>query len=180
MFLPAELREEAGYDYAIPIGRAQTTSQPSLIALMLEALELQPDDSVLEIGTGLGYETALIARLSRHVFSVERISELAEAACRNLEVAGVSNAEVVTGDGTLGLPGSGPFDAIVVAAAFLSVPPPLGDQLRLGGRLVMPVGNGGADLVTVFDKSADGLVERRVLCRARFVPLLGENGFRPR
>ena len=116
--LALELREEAGYDYAIPIGRAQTTSQPSLIALMLEALELQPDDSVLEIGTGLGYETALIARLSRHVFSVERISELAEAACRNLEVAGVSNAEVVTGDGTLGLPGSGPFDAIVVAAAF--------------------------------------------------------------
>lgn len=180
LFLPGELREEAGYDYAISIGRDQTTSQPSLIALMIEALALKPDDTVLEIGTGLGYEAALIARLTRHVFSVERIHELAEAACRNLAAACVLNADVVTGDGTLGLPGSAPFDAIVVAAAFLDVPPPLGEQLRLGGRLVMPVGNGGGDLVTLFEKSPSGLVERRVLCRARFVPLLGANGFSPR
>ena len=121
-FVPDTMRGEVGYDCAIPIGLAQTTSQPSLIGLMIEALELTPDDTVLEIGTGYGYEAALLAKLARRVFSVERISELAEAARDNLRAAGVLNAEVVTGDGTLGLADSAPFDAIVVAAAFLASP----------------------------------------------------------
>jgi len=176
-YVPDEMRDEAGYDYAIPIGRGQTTSQPSLIALMVEALDLEPSDTVLEIGTGYGYESALLAKLARRVLTVERIPALAIVAEHNLKAAGVVNVEVVTGDGTLGLPGSAPYDAIVVAAAFLSVPDPLASQLAPGGRLVMPVGNGGGDLVTVFEKRQDALVELRVLCGARFVPLLGANGF---
>lgn len=176
-FLPATMQAEAGDDCAIPIGYAQTTSQPSLIALMLEALELTPDDTVLEIGTGLGYQAAVLARLARHVFSVERMAELAEAARANLRKENAGNVEVVTGDGTLGLPGAGPFGAIVVAAAFVSVPEPLSAQLAPGGRLVMPLGNGGGELVKVFEKRGSELAEVRVLCGARFVPLVGVNGF---
>jgi protein-L-isoaspartate(D-aspartate) O-methyltransferase len=176
-FLPAQLRDEAGGDYAIPIGQAQTTSQPSLIALMIEALQLKPEDTVLEVGTGFGYETALLARLVRQVFSVERLPELATVARRNLAQEGASNLEVITGDGTLGLPGRAPFDAIVVAAAFVSVPLPLADQLHLGGRLVMPVGNGEVEVVTLYEKRLAGLTELRLLCKARFVPLVGANGY---
>jgi protein-L-isoaspartate(D-aspartate) O-methyltransferase len=177
-FVPAALRDEAGYDYALPIGRAQTTSQPSLIALMIESLGLEGNETVLEVGTGYGYQTALLARLARRVLSVERIAELAEAARSNLAAEGVANAQVVIGDGTLGLPDFAPYDAVVVAAAFHAVPAPLGAQLASRGRLVMPVGNGGGDLVKVFEKRGGELVEMRVLCGARFVPLLGENGFR--
>jgi protein-L-isoaspartate(D-aspartate) O-methyltransferase len=177
-FVPTALRDEAGYDYPLPIGHAQTTSQPSLIALMIEALGLEGSQTVLEVGTGYGYQTALLARLARRVLSVERIAELAEAARSNLAAAGVANAQVVVGDGTLGLPDFAPYDAVVVAAAFHEVPAPLGAQLASGGRLVMPVGNGGGDLVKAFEKRGGELVELRVLCGARFVPLLGENGFR--
>ncbi len=176
-FVPRELRREVGSDYAIPIGMAQTTSQPSLIAMMIEALELGPEDTVLEIGTGFGYQAALLSRLARRVFSVERIHELAEVARRNLESEGCLNVTVVIGDGTLGLPEAAPFDAIVVAAAFVRVPAPLADQLVPGGRLVMPVGNGGGDLVKVFERQDGELLEKTVLCGARFVPLLGANGF---
>ncbi|MGA2529054.1 MAG: protein-L-isoaspartate(D-aspartate) O-methyltransferase [Acidimicrobiales bacterium] len=176
-FVPEQVRAEVRHDYAIPIGRAQTTSQPSLIALMIEALEIDAEDTVLEVGTGYGYEAALLARLAWRVYSIERIPELAEAARVNLQRAGISNVEVVTGDGTLGLPERSPFAGIVVAAAFLSVPDPLAAQLSPGGKLVMPVGNGGGDLVKVFDKKDGDLVEKRVLCGARFVPLLGVNGF---
>ena len=178
-FVPEEAKSEVGYDFAIPIGRSQTTSQPSLIALMIEALQLREDDTVLEIGTGLGYEAALISKLVRRVVSVERIPELAEAARLNLAREEISNAEVVTGDGTLGVPDAAPFGAIIVAAAFVRVPDPLAKQLAQGRRLVMPVGNGGGDLVTVFEREAGALVERSVLCGARFVPLLGANGFQP-
>jgi protein-L-isoaspartate(D-aspartate) O-methyltransferase len=147
---------------------------------MIEALDLGPQDTVLEIGTGYGYQAALLARLAHRVFSVERISELAQAARRNLKAEGVLNAEIVTADGTLGLPGFAPFDGIVVAAAFLRVPVPLAAQLSPGGKLVMPVGNGGGDLVKVYEARDGELVELRVLCGARFVPLLGENGFEVR
>jgi len=176
-FVPRELRREVGSDYAIPIGMAQTTSQPSLIAMMIEALDLQPEDTVLEIGTGYGYEAALLSKLARRVFSVERIPELAEVARRNLEAEGALNVTVVTGDGTLGLTEAAPFDGIVVAAAFVRVPAPLADQLAEGAKLVMPVGNGGGDLVKVFQRQGGDLLEKRVLCGARFVPLLGANGF---
>ena len=175
-----ETLNQVGCDCAIPIGQAQTTSQPSLIGLMIEALGLGAEDVVLEIGTGYGYQAALLAKLARYVFSVERIPELAEIARHNLKAEGVLNAEVVTGDGTLGLPSSAPFDGIVVAAAFLRVPDPLAAQLAPGGRLVMPVGNGGGDLVKVFESRDNDLVELRVLCGARFVPLLGANGFEVR
>ena len=176
-FVPEELRDDAAYDCALPIGLGQTTSQPSLVAMMIESLAIGPDDTVLEVGTGHGYEAALLGRLARRVFTVERIAALAEVARHNLEAAGVGNVEVVLGDGTLGLAAQAPFDAIVVAAAFLNVPAPLAEQLGEGGRLVMPVGNGGGDLVTLYVKRADALAELRVICGARFVPLLGANGF---
>ena len=176
-FVPEQMRPEVRYDYAIPIGRAQTTSQPSLIALMIEALELSAEDTVLEVGTGYGYQAALLARLAQRVYTVERIPELAKAARLNLQRAGIANVEVVTGDGTLGLEERSPFAGIVVAAAFLRVPAPLAAQLSSGGKLVMPVGNGGGDLVKVFENQDGVLVEKRVLCGARFVPLLGVNGF---
>jgi protein-L-isoaspartate(D-aspartate) O-methyltransferase len=176
-FVPSAMRDEVGYDCAIAIGHAQTTSQPSLIALMLEALEITSEDTVLEVGTGLGYQAALLAHLARQVFSLERIVELAEAARTNLEREEIFNVEVVTCDGTLGLVGEAPFDAIVVSAAFLSVPAPLVAQLAVKGRLVMPLGNGGDDIVKVFEKRDDKLAELSVLCGARFVPLVGVNGF---
>jgi protein-L-isoaspartate(D-aspartate) O-methyltransferase len=177
-FVPEEMREDAGFDGVIPIGHSQTTSQPSLIALMIEALAIDPEDTVLEVGTGYGYQTALLAKLAHKVSSVERIPELAEASRLNLSQAGVSNAEVVVGDGTLGLPRSAPFDGIVVSAAFLRVPAPLAAQLAPRGRLVMPLGNGGGDLVKLFEARGGELTELRVLCGARFVPLVGENGFK--
>jgi protein-L-isoaspartate(D-aspartate) O-methyltransferase len=176
-FVPEDMREDAGFDGVIPIGYAQTTSQPSLVALMIEALAVNAKDVVLEVGTGFGYQTALLAKLARKVFSIERIPELAEAARRNLEREAVSNVEIVVGDGTLGLPGSAPFNGIVVSAAFLRVPGPLSAQLAPGGRLVMPVGNGGGDLVKLFEARGTELKELKVLCGARFVPLVGQHGF---
>ena len=176
-FVPEEMADKASLDYAIPIGRGQTTSQPSLVALMIEALALGPSDTVLEVGTGFGYQAALLGRLAGRVFSVERIPALAIVAEQNLKAAGALNVQVVTGDGTLGLPEWAPFDAVVVAAAFLSVPVPLVAQLGPGGRLVMPVGNGGGDLVTLFEKQADELVERRVLCGARLSPCSARTAF---
>jgi protein-L-isoaspartate(D-aspartate) O-methyltransferase len=144
---------------------------------MIEALELTPQDTVLEIGTGRGYQTALLARLALRVVSVERIPELAQIARANLRGEGITNAQVVVADGTLGVPDSAPFDAIVVSAAFVRVPPPLVAQLTERARLVMPVGDDQTALVKVLEKRDDALVELMVLCGARFVPLLGVNGY---
>src|SRR5690606_492297 len=142
-FVPAEHAHEADLDVPIPIGHGQVTTQPSLVAAMIQALELGGDETVLEVGSGYGYQTALLARLAAVVWSVEWRDDLAAAARENLAAAGVRNAHVVTGDGTLGLPEHAPFDAIVVSAAFPDVPPPLVDQLAPGGRLVQPLGHGG-------------------------------------
>ena len=178
-YLPREWAREAERDRPIRIGGGQVTSQPSLIAVMLEALGLRGQERVLEVGTGLGYQTALLARLARGVWSVERIPELAAAAAVNLAAQGVQNATVVVGDGSEGLPDSAPFDAIVVAAAHPRVPPPLAAQLAPGGRLVQPIGPGGIEEVTLFRRSAEGVLVRVCsLLPARFVPLYGRHGFR--
>jgi len=176
-FVPPEHRDEAYEDHPIAIGEGQTISQPFVVAAMLEALALQPEDVVLEVGTGSGYETAVLAELVRTVFSIERIANLAERARTVLERLGYSNATVVHGDGSMGLPEAAPFDAIVVSAAAPHVPRPLMDQLRDGGCLVIPVGSGFAQELQLVRKIGN---DSNVLCLdgVRFVPLIGQEGFR--
>jgi protein-L-isoaspartate(D-aspartate) O-methyltransferase len=176
-FVPAEQVALANLDQPISIPHGQVTTQPSLTARMVAALRLGPADRVLEIGTGYGYQTAILARLAATVVSVERWADIADEARRNLAAQGVANVGVVVGDGTNGVPDHAPYDAILVSAAFPTVPPPLIDQLRLGGRLVQPIGPGGAERVTLFERMADGLAPRDVLCDASFVRLYGHHGY---
>jgi protein-L-isoaspartate(D-aspartate) O-methyltransferase len=178
-FVPPAQSDRAYSDQPIPIGHDQVTTQPSLVASMVEALRLEREDRVLEVGTGLGWQTALLARLARRVFSIERFADLAEEARRNLERHGIRNAEVVVGDGTAGLPEEARFDAILVSAAFTDVPEPLAAQLRNGGRLVQPIGLGGNDQVTLFERRGEVLERRASVIPAHFVRLYGEHGFVP-
>jgi protein-L-isoaspartate(D-aspartate) O-methyltransferase len=176
-FVPVSLAARAYKDVPLPIGHQQVTTQPSLVAVMVEALGLAGGETVLEIGTGLGWQTALLARLAEKVWSVERFADLAETARANLRRQGIANAAVVVGDGSCGLPEAGPFSAILVAAAFTRVPEPLADQLVLGGRLVQPIGPGGHEDVLLFEKSPGGLPRRRTVTGAHFVRLVGAHGF---
>ena len=176
-FVPLDQVELAYDDEPVPIPHRQVTTQPSLSARMLEALRLVEGEHVLEVGTGYGYQTALLAQLASLVTSIERWPDLAEQARRNLAAQNITNVRVVDGDGTEGLPSAAPYDAILVSAAFPHVPEPLVSQLRLGGRLVQPIGSGGDERVTVFECGADGLVSRDVVCHARFVRLFGRHGY---
>jgi protein-L-isoaspartate(D-aspartate) O-methyltransferase len=178
-FVPPELTARAYVDEPLPIPHGQVTTQPSLVARMVEALGLGGTEMVLEVGTGHGFQTALLAELARSVWSVERWPDLAETARANLERHGARNVEVVVGDGSLGLPERAPYDAIVVAAAHPRVPDPLAEQLVPGGRVVHPVGRGGAEEVVLFEKGPRGLVRRRTIVGAHFVRLVGERGFSP-
>lgn len=175
-FVPAEAVDRAYLDEPVPIAHGQVTTQPSLIARMVEALRLTGGERVLEVGTGLGFQTAILARLAGEVVSVERFADLAERARANLESAGIGGVTVVVGDGTLGVPEHAPYQAIVVAAASLEVPAPLVEQLVEGGRLVHPVGPGGREVVTAFRKHAGRLVAEARLVGAYFVPLVGADG----
>jgi protein-L-isoaspartate(D-aspartate) O-methyltransferase len=172
-FVPPELVEQAYLDGPLPIPHDQVTTQPSLSAKMIEALELTGSESVLEVGTGYGFQTALLASLSRYVRSVERWPDVAETAMENLARHGVKNVRVVVGDGTKGLPEHAPYDAVLVSAAFPSVPPPLVEQLAPGGRLVQPIGSGGREEVVLFEKRPEGLARRRTVTGAHFVRLYG-------
>lgn len=174
-FVPPEHLDLAEIDVPIPIPHEQVTTQPSLVARMVEALGLDGDECVLEVGTGYGWQTALLARLADRVFSVERFADLADTAGRHL--AGYGNVEVVVGDGSAGLPEHAPFDAILVAAAYPRVPKPLADQLAEGGRLVQPIGPGGAEDVVLFEKRDGELEPVRSVSGAHFVRLYGEHGF---
>jgi protein-L-isoaspartate(D-aspartate) O-methyltransferase len=176
-FVPPNLAERAYEDKPLPIPHGQVTTQPSLVARMVEALGLAGSERVLEVGAGYGWQTALLARLCDFVWAVERFGDVAEAARENLARFGVTNAEVVTADGTEGLPEHAPYDAILVAAAFPSVPRPLEEQLAAGGRLVQPVGPGGREEVVLFGKGTRGLVRRRTIAQARFVRLHGAHAF---
>lgn len=176
-FVPLDQVELAYDDEPVPIPHRQVTTQPSLSARMLQALRLVEGEHVLEVGTGYGYQTALLAQLASFVTSIERWPDLAEQARRNLAAQNIANVRVVDGDGTEGLPSAAPYDAILVSAAFPLVPEPLVSQLRLGGRLVQPIGSGGAERVTVFERGADGLVWRELVCHARFVRLFGRHGY---
>jgi protein-L-isoaspartate(D-aspartate) O-methyltransferase len=174
-FVPQEYASGADFDAPIPIPHAQVTTQPSLVARMVEALALDGDARVLEIGTGYGWQTALLGRLAREVFSVERFADLADAARASL--AKHENVRIIVGDGGEGLPEHAPFDAILVAAAYPRVPAPLAAQLAEGGRLVQPLGPGGAEDVVLFAKRHAELRRIRSITGARFVRLHGAYGF---
>ena len=174
-FVPAEHAERADIDTPVPIPHGQVTTQPSLVARMVEALALDGDERVLEIGTGYGWQTALLAELGHAVFSVERFPDLAETA--RAALAGRENVHVVVGDGSEGLPEHAPFDAILVAAAYPEVPAPLAEQLAEGGRLVQPIGLGGAEDVVLFEKRGGTLHRVRTVSGAHFVRLHGRHGF---
>jgi protein-L-isoaspartate(D-aspartate) O-methyltransferase len=174
-FVPAEYAEYADVDTPIPIPNGQVTTQPSLVARMVGALALEGDERVLEIGTGYGWQTALLAELAREVLSVERFADLAETARANL--AGRENVVIVAGDGSEGLPEHAPFNAVLVAAAYPSVPKPLKEQLAEGGRLVQPLGRGGAEEVVLFEKREGELRRMKWITGAHFVRLHGRHGF---
>jgi protein-L-isoaspartate(D-aspartate) O-methyltransferase len=176
-FVPAGAEARAYRDEPIPIPGGQVTTQPSLVARMLEALALEGHERVLEIGTGYGWQTALLARLAADVVSAERLPALAQAAEGNLRRHRASNVELLVADGSAGVEARAPFDAIVVSAAFTSVPPPLVAQLVPGGRLVQPIGPGGRDEVVLFARAGEGLVRRRRVTPAHFVKLYGAHGF---
>lgn len=170
-FVPEDLVTRAYEDYPMPIGRGQTISQPYIVALMSELLELKGSERVLEIGTGSGYQTAVLAELAAEVYTVELFPDLAADAAGKLKQLGCANIKFRTGSGTAGWPEHAPYDAIIVTCAARSVPPALLEQLKEGGRLVLPVGEeGGQDLKQLI-KTSSGITEKSV-CAVRFVPLL--------
>jgi protein-L-isoaspartate(D-aspartate) O-methyltransferase len=175
-FISAEYRDQAYEDHPIPIGEGQTLSQPYIVAIMLEALALNPSDAVLEIGTGSGYQTALLAELTRQIYSVERHASLARTAESTLARLGYKNVQVVLGDGSHGLPEHAPFDAVVVSAAAPQIPPPLLEQLREGGRMIIPIGPAHAQELQLVRKQAGQPVVTN-LEGCRFVPLIGSEGY---
>jgi protein-L-isoaspartate(D-aspartate) O-methyltransferase len=170
-FVPEPYRAQAYEDHPLPIGDDQTISQPYIVALMLESLQLTPHDKVLEVGTGSGYVTALLAELAAEVFSIERHASLAESARTLLVGMGYANACVVTGDGALGLAACAPFDAILVSAAALRVPPALPSQLRDGGRMIIPIGSTDSQQLQ-FIRMVNGQPLNSLRELVRFVPLI--------
>lgn len=171
-FVPEDLAESAYRDHPLPIGHGQTISQPYVVAFMSEAAEVRPGDRVLEVGTGSGYQAAVLAEMGAEVFTIEILPPLAERARRALEQCGYRNVHVRVGDGFRGWPEKAPFDAIVVTAAPKEIPPPLLEQLAVGGRLVIPVGERKQHIVRV-RRTPEGL-ERERLLPVRFVPMTGE------
>jgi protein-L-isoaspartate(D-aspartate) O-methyltransferase len=175
-FVPERLRGSAYNDSALPIGHEQTISQPWVVAAICQAMRLSGDEKVLEIGTGSGYSTGVLARLADRVISIERIQELGEEARARLEQLEIDNAEVIVADGSRGHEEEAPYDAIAVHAATPEAPHSLLAQLAPGGRLVVPIATGAADLLTAFQLTEEGL-RQETIGPCRFVPLLGAEGF---
>ncbi|MGQ9687346.1 MAG: protein-L-isoaspartate(D-aspartate) O-methyltransferase [Desulfobaccales bacterium] len=175
-FVPRHLWDQAYNDYPLPIGEDQTISQPYIVALMTEALELKGPEKVLELGTGSGYQTAILAELAAQVFSIDRLPSLVRSAEKALKEMGYTNITLQVGDGTLGWAGEAPFDAILVTAGSPQVPPPLIDQLALGGRLVIPVGDRYSQTLTRVRRLAEGL-KYEYMGGCRFVKLIGRHGW---
>lgn len=177
LFVPEGVRHRAYDDVALPIGSGQTISQPYVQARYLELIGLTGQEKVLEIGTGSGYQTALLSLVTSMVFSVERFAGLAQSARAALATAGVRNVTVLVGDGTLGWRPFAPYDAILVSAASPEVPAPLVEQLAPGGRMVIPLGNRASQSLTLVERQGEG-VRTSPIADVRFVPLVGEFGFR--
>lgn len=176
LFVPTGIQHRAYEDASLPIGNGQTISQPSTHARYLELLALTGQERVLEIGTGSGYQTALLAQLAGQVFSVERVPALLDKARVVLREAGVRNVSLLSGDGTLGWREYAPYDAILVTAASPTVPEPLAAQLAEGGRMLIPLGGREAQVLTVITRRGDTFA-RQDVAPARFVPLLGRHGW---
>jgi protein-L-isoaspartate(D-aspartate) O-methyltransferase len=175
-FVPEHFRTQAYNDNPLPIGSGQTISQPYIVALMLEALRLRSEDVVLEIGSGSGYQTALLAELAARVYSIERHPELVRAAAAVLSRLGYRNVMLFKGDGSAGLPAFAPYDGIIVAAAAPDIPRALFDQLKEGGRLLVPIGAADAQELMLVQKQ-QGQPAVTALTGCRFVPLIGEEGY---
>jgi protein-L-isoaspartate(D-aspartate) O-methyltransferase len=175
-FLPDAVQHRAYEDAALPIGYGQTASQPSLQALFLQLLRLQPGERVLEVGTGSGYQTALLARLAGHVYSVERVRELSARARAAIDALRIDNVALLVGDGTIGWSRFAPYDAILVAAGAPSIPAALVDQLARGGRMLIPLGGLDEQQLTLVRKVPDG-VDTETVGSCTFVPLLGRFGW---
>lgn len=177
LFVPPSLQATAYDDKPVPVGEGQTISQPFIVAYMLESLQIAPENRVLEIGTGTGYQAALLGELALEVYTVERVFALYHTARENLANLGYSNVTVIHGDGTRGLPEHAPYDRIIVAAAAPDIPTALFEQLAEGGRMIIPVGTPELQELLLVRKH-DGLPATQQLEGCRFVPLLGEQGFR--
>ena len=171
-FVPPPVRPLAYRDRPLPIGFDQTISQPYIVAYMTEVADVAPDDKVLEIGTGSGYQAAVLSEIAREVYTIEIVPELAERARRTLAELGYTNVHAKAGNGYLGWPEHAPFDAILVTAAPEEVPPALVDQLAVGGRMVIPVGTTFQEMM-IIEKTPQGVVERRTI-PVRFVPMTGK------
>jgi protein-L-isoaspartate(D-aspartate) O-methyltransferase len=177
LFVPESVRHRAYDDTALPIGSGQTISQPYVQARYLELIGLTGREKVLEIGTGSGYQTALLALLASMVFSVERVPHLAQSARSALAISGIRNVTVLVGDGTLGWRPFAPYDAILVSAASPEIPAPLVEQLAVGGRMVIPLGDRASQTLTLVERREED-VRSQTIADVRFVPLVGEFGFR--
>ena len=176
LFVPPEAVDEAYSDRPLPIGCGQTISQPYMVAVMTEALRLVGNENVLEVGTGSGYQAAVLAEIAAHVVSTERVPELAEQARRTLRELGYANIDVIVSDGSKGYPSKAPYDGIIVTAGAPDIPPVLVDQLADGGRLVIPVGNSFQQTLTRLTRlGGEDRIERLEGCV--FVPLIGEYGW---
>jgi protein-L-isoaspartate(D-aspartate) O-methyltransferase len=175
-FVPEQYRWQAYADSPLPIGMGQTISQPYIVALMTQELRLNPDCEVLEVGTGSGYQTVVLSKLAKKVYTIERFVELSESARAVLSTLGISNVEFSVSDGSCGWPEKKCFDRIIVTAAVPKMPEPLVHQLAEGGLIVAPVGGAGVQQLVVAEKKTGKLIER-VVCDCRFVKLLGEYGF---
>lgn len=174
-FVPKSLQKQAYHDNPLPIGHQQTISQPYIVAFMTEVLALDPNDRVLEIGTGSGYQAAVCAELAQEVFTIEIVAPLATSTRGLLQRLGYGNISVKTGDGFFGWPEKGPFDAIIGTAAAGHVPPPLLDQLKPGGCMILPVeGDAGFQYLTRITKDTDGRIKRKRILPVRFVPMTGK------
>ena len=175
-FVPLHMRSQAYGDHALPIGASQTISQPYVVAQMTAILEVEPENSVLEVGTGSGYQTAILAKLARRVFSLERVPELAQTAIQRMRELGFDNVKIQTFDGTVGWSEFAPFDRIIVTAAAPKVPQPLVDQLAIGGRMVVPEGARDLQQLVTYNKTRRGL-KRQEGEAVVFVPLIGRHGW---
>lgn len=177
-FVPREFATSAYADFPVPIGEGQTISQPYIVALMTEYLDLTGSERVLEVGTGSGYQTAILAELAKEVYTVERFENLAKQAQNLLNELGYKNIKIKVGDGTLGWPEQAPFDRIIITAASPSIPPPLSEQLKEGGKLILPLGEAFGQVLTLVEKK-QGILQYKDICGCVFVPLVGKYGVSP-